>query len=320
MASASIQLHYVTVDVFTDTRYTGNPLAIVEVPKATSLSQDQKQAIAREFNFSETTFLHERTEGDGPLSWTVDIFLTTREIPFAGHPTIGTAIHILSNVAQQRSISDGTIEGIFNLKAGAVKLQYNVKENSVKATIPHNVHIHQRSWSQTELKAIQYQLTKASQSQKIHLKDQYPIVSIVKGMTFVLIELDNEEALKLVTTTTRAISIGGLDDDYSDTFVGTYFFVRLPDSADGTRRLRTRMIEGTLEDPATGSAASALAGYLSLVEGTASETMRYLITQGVEMGRRSEIRIEVDLAKGLGIADIHLEGTSIQVMDGRLKA
>jgi len=63
MASTSLQLNYTVVDVFTHNRYEGNPLAIVEVPKSATLSQDQKQIIAREFNFSETTFLHEPEAG-----------------------------------------------------------------------------------------------------------------------------------------------------------------------------------------------------------------------------------------------------------------
>lgn len=89
MSSSTTKLDYAFVDVFTDKRYEGNPLAIVRVPATCTLTQDQKQSIAREFNLSETTFWHEPKEGDGSNVWVVDIFMVDAELPFAGHPTIG---------------------------------------------------------------------------------------------------------------------------------------------------------------------------------------------------------------------------------------
>jgi PhzF family phenazine biosynthesis protein len=83
------RLSYVTLDVFTQTSYAGNPLAIVKVPSNQSLTQEQKQLIAREFNFSETVILHENEAAS--YEHTIDIFMTNAEIPFAGHPTIGAA-------------------------------------------------------------------------------------------------------------------------------------------------------------------------------------------------------------------------------------
>lgn len=77
---------YVTTDVFTGTRYEGNPLAIIRMPTSQPLRQDQKQKIAREFNFSETVILHEDEESYKKLEWVFDIFLTTAEIPMVGWP------------------------------------------------------------------------------------------------------------------------------------------------------------------------------------------------------------------------------------------
>ena len=77
------------------------------------------------------------------------------------------------------------------------------------------------------------------------------------------------------------------------------------------------MIEGTLEDPATGSAASALAAYLTLVEGSSGEAFNYTITQGVEMGRHSDIQLRVVLGDA-GVDELILGGSAVQVMDGRL--
>jgi PhzF family phenazine biosynthesis protein len=117
----------------------GNPLAIVEVPRSVTLSQEQKQTIAREFNYSETTFLHEKESDSGPDEWVVDIFMTTAELPFAGHPTIGTACHVLSKVAQGRSAKSGKIKAGFKIKAGPIGLQYDVEKGLARAAIPHSM-------------------------------------------------------------------------------------------------------------------------------------------------------------------------------------
>ncbi|KAF2478011.1 Diaminopimelate epimerase-like protein [Lindgomyces ingoldianus] len=315
---ASTYLDFVTVDVFTSKRYEGNPLAIVKVPKACQLSQGEKQAIAREFNLSETTFLHEAvSEEDG---WTVDIFITTGELPFAGHPTIGTGFHVfLSEIARGRGTVGRKIEAKLKVKAGLIGLEYDIATKVVRAAIPHDVHIHHVVWPCEELKKMQPKLAEARNGKHPVLKDHYPIVSVVKGLTFILIELEDEEMLGQIQTTAQGPWVDGLDEGWNDvSFVGSYFYVRLGEKGDGTSILRTRMIEGTVEDPATGSAASDLAAYLSLTEGRPGETLRYAITQGVEMGRRSEIDIEVVLAEDSGIANVYLEGTAVQVMEGRL--
>jgi PhzF family phenazine biosynthesis protein len=81
-APTSASYNFVTLDVFTETRYEGNPLALVNVPKDSTITQEQKQVIAREFNFSETVFLHE--DVGAAKGRRLDIFLPTHEIPFAG--------------------------------------------------------------------------------------------------------------------------------------------------------------------------------------------------------------------------------------------
>jgi PhzF family phenazine biosynthesis protein len=133
------QIDFVTVDVFTSDPYKGNPLAIVRIPYGAHVTQEQKLAIAREFNLSETTFLRENGDNSQEDEWTVDIFMTTQELPFAGHPTVGTACYVLSRTAQERGINEGVIEASFKLKAGPVGLQYDVVKRTAKAAIPHDV-------------------------------------------------------------------------------------------------------------------------------------------------------------------------------------
>ena len=317
MASPT-KLDFVTVDVFTDRPYEGNPLAIVRISHGVSVTQEQKQRIAREFNLSETTFLHENAPDAKDDKWTVDIFMTSKELPFAGHPTVGTACYVLSRTAEERGIKDGVINAGFQLKAGPVGLCYDVANKTAKAAIPHDVHVHSKRWSRDELFRLQPGLASAHAKGEVKAQEDYPIVSIVKGMTFVLVELESLEALAKVSLAGQSIEIDGLDQGWNETFIGTYFYVRTGKSARGATQLRTRMIEGPLEDPATGSAASDLVAYLSLNDGKAGETLKYELTQGVEMGRKSDIFIDVVMAQEGGIETLYLEGEAVQVMEGRL--
>ncbi|KAF9696840.1 hypothetical protein EKO04_005649 [Ascochyta lentis] len=316
--ASSLKLDFVTIDVFTDKQYEGNPLAIIRIPRGAEVTQEQKQRIAREFNLSETTFLHENSPDAKEDKWAVDIFMTSKELPFAGHPTVGTACYILSRTAEERGITEGVIDANFTLKAGPVGLRYDVAKKTAKAAIPHDVHVHTKRWSKAEMFKLQPGLAAAYKQSQINTQDDYAIVSIVKGMTFVLVELDSVETLAKVSLAGQGVEIDGLDQGWDDTFIGTYFYVRTGKSEGGAMQLRTRMIEGPLEDPATGSAASDLVAYLSLTEGKAGETLKYELVQGVEMGRRSEIFIDVVMAKDGGIETVYLEGGAVQVMEGRL--
>lgn len=185
------------------------------------------------------------------------------------------------------------IHAKFNVKAGKTGLRYVISEKVAKAAIPHDVHIHKKKYSRESPLGPQPGLNKAGRSGVSGLKAESDVVSIVKGMTFVLVELEDEDALRAVSTTSGVV-IAELDEGWNQSFVGTCFYVRLADSEDGTLNLRTRMIEGLLEDPATGSAASTVTGYLSLKP---NQTLKFAVTQGVEMGRRSNIGVEVGMAK-----------------------
>ena len=133
-------LNFATLDVFTTTPYEGNPLALIRIPSGlrNAITQQQKQAMAQEFNLSETVFLHERRDADVP-EWDIDIFTTNDELPFAGHPTIGAAYYALSGVAKNSFKS-----GIFITKAGRIPISMSISKSGVNvhANIPHNVHIH----------------------------------------------------------------------------------------------------------------------------------------------------------------------------------
>jgi PhzF family phenazine biosynthesis protein len=223
---------YAVVDVFTNEKFKGNQLAVVR-QQHHDLSQEQKQAIAKEFDYSETTFIRAGPPQEGN-SWYLSIFTTTQELPFAGHPVIGTAVHLLEGLAYNGE----TVKGAFLTRAGKIELQYDGTTRTAKAAIPHDLHIHSTACSKDELQRLQPSVGRFPASS--------PVVSIVKGLTFVLVELDSLDSLQFVNTTAHHVNVT-LDKEWDGSFTVTYFYYRLPhaDNA-GIVRLRTRMIEGSL--------------------------------------------------------------------------
>lgn len=309
-----MQLPFTTVDVFTTTPYVGNPLAIVRVPlpfRAT-LTEEQRQKIAREFNLSETTFIYEPDPDSSNSIVDFDIFTPLAHLAFAGHPTIGTAIYAAShpsvypNVTQLRTL------------AGTIPFSYDEKSGRASVEVPHAFRIHQQRLPHPFCT----QETNASGS------DTVPLVSIVKGMAFNLVSLASVDALGLpkkgllpVEECYRAEHLdqgSGWDVGYT----GTFFYTDLgPDPEDGqVRALRTRSI-GSREDPGTGSASCALCCYLAVVgrQRGADRIQRFHLTQGVEMGRRCDIYVSVRTTEdGNGVESVGLSGTAVSVMEGVL--
>lgn len=312
--AAQSRYSFATLDVFTTARFSGNPLAIVRVPVQSPLSQEQKHQIAREFNLSETVFLHE-AEHDSS-GHRIDIFTTTLELPFAGHPTIGSICYILGD---KPSRTGEKLSATLITKAGSIAVTYDPSNKIAEADIPHDVHIHSGNVLKEVIKGLQHD---GMPSDVEHDMDaSFPVVSIVNGMTFALVKVPSVDALRLLTTGGKALQ-AQVDDGWGSGFVAPYFYAKLGNDTEGTVRLRTRMIEpGCGEDPATGSAACTLASFLALQAGGVRETFSFSIEQGVEMGRRSLIRVKVTLDEtGKAVRKVLLSGSAVPVMQGTLSA
>ncbi|KAK7049908.1 hypothetical protein VNI00_005338 [Paramarasmius palmivorus] len=302
------KLNYALYDVFTSTRFLGNPLAIVSVPTSANLTQEQKQLIAREFNLSETTFVHDSQ--DNGSSFRTDIFTPHEELPFAGHPTVGTGFHLLSTIQSARN--DVTL----NIKAGSTPVhRLSEPDRGVKLQIPVDFKIHP-SFSQVDVKQFQ---PKLSPSDYIHGDGAEPIVSIVKGMNFFLVELASVDALSRMNTYGADIHVptshlgawARVTGDTENMFV--YAFVQTSEG-----KVRARMFGWPgFEDPATGSAACTLGGYLASKKGAGK--WRFEVTQGVEMGRKSEIMVFAQIDEGGKVEKIELAGEAVKVMEGILE-
>src|SRR3569833_41097 len=313
-----LHLDFTTLDVFTSTKYLGNPLAVVSLPPSHhDLPQHVKQTIAREFNLSETVFLHEPADPSETVR-TIDIFTVDGELPFAGHPTIGSAGLLL------RELGLSHVESLIT-KAGPIKISLSEDGARVRAAIPHAVHIHSgRLASLPRAKELAATGTLGYGDPAIlEAELMAPPVSIVRGMTFLPVKLPSLEHLAKVTPGRHLEdeNLDGLLDEgpWRESRIGRYFFV---EKENGT--IQTRNIDFVVEDPATGSAACTLACYLTLQSAAAGVTtpLVYNILQGVEMGRRSDICVEVtpgvDAQGQPEIQEVFLGGTAVVVMSGKL--
>ena len=309
-----------TLDVFTTTRFKGNQLAVVLLPPSnvlptasfhlSQLSQETKQAIAREFNYSETVFLHDAVQGTSDRR--LDIFTLKEEVPLAGHPIIGTICYVCQS--EEPPLKSVTLL----CKAGPIVGRYNPETKLAEAQIPHNVRIHQAPVSGRAVLKTQPYLSRTSV-----VTNELRVVSIVKGMSFVLIQLPSiSPHLEKVEVSGHSVDCESvkLDEGWTPSFVGSYFYVIMSQSGEKAVRLRTRMLEPSVgEDSATGSAASALAAFLALKDGTGKTTYSYSIEQGVEMGRTSEIQVNVTLdATGKAVEKVVLAGSAVQITQGVL--
>lgn len=293
-------LRFHTLDVFTDAPYGGNPLAVVLGAEA--LTTAQMQRIAREFNLSETVFLLEATRG-GAMS-RVRIFTPHEELPFAGHPIVGTACLL----AMIGLVPPGN-ELCFALEAGI---------GLVPVRVDHHEELPYAELTTAVLPSFEGQAPETEplaavlglQAQDLGFGAEGPRVASC-GMPVLLVPLRAPELL------------AGVEVD----------FARLPAllRAAGAKNvylyargyegeLRTRMfMPGIGEDPATGAAAAALAGRLASEAAQTEGTLRWKIAQGVEMGRPSEIHISADKTLG-AVCAVRVGGYAVRVMEGMLHA
>ncbi|KAJ1326384.1 trans-2,3-dihydro-3-hydroxyanthranilate isomerase [Microdochium nivale] len=321
-----MSLSFVTLDVFTTDPFRGNPLAVCHVPAAAaaSLSQQQKLLIAREFNLAETVFLHEQSPSDIDAGEArIDIFTPFAELPFAGHPTIGTANYMQHYLSKVAGSGGGGINCARALRAKAGLLPFGPVSipgpasaspaSGIQLGVAHKVHIHDRPFRDRPF-------------------GDLPVVSIVRGMTFILARKPDLEALAEPTEALLGSSkVYGsahfLDEGWQVGHIPTYFYVDMgyeggdgdgDDDRSGTRLLRTRTWS-VREDPATGSAACALCAYLSLTEKGGRAVRKFHLTQGVEMGRESHIYVEVRLGEDDNcISEVLLSGSAVKVIEGTI--
>lgn len=278
---------YLIYDVFTDTRFGGNPLAVF--PDATELDEGDLQQIAREFNLSETTFVLPPTRPG--CDRRVRIFTPTRELAFAGHPTVGTAIalHAL-----------GLAGEAMVLELGVGPIPVTVQDGHARFTT--RVPLAVSDGLSREAAAACLSLSQ----DRIALAAHAPMTASL-GTPFLLVELTGPDALASASPDIAAFRKAASDPGR----LAIFCYVR-----DG-EQIEARMfapLGGILEDPATGSAAAALAAWLGKLDGRSGS---FGISQGVAMGRPSLIEAEVTVENGTPV-EVAISGQAVRVMEGRL--
>lgn len=293
--------HYVTVDVFTDRMFGGNPLAVVL--DAGGLSTAQMQAIASEFNYSETTFVLPPV--DAAHDAQVRIFTVNSEIPFAGHPNIGTAF-ALSSRADRSSARLNFEEG-----AGLVPVEI-LRENG--AVVGAELTAPQALKRMTKF-AVEHAAACLSVSAGDIVADRHPPHIISVGLPFLVVELASRDALRRARPDAAAFA-RTFPCDGSD---AVYLYTRDVSSSERPCDLQARMFHpgasGLSEDPATGSATVAAAALLADLDGRPDGELRLTIGQGVDMGRPSLLLTRVRKQAG-AVVSAHVGGRCVAMMEG----
>jgi len=293
---------YFICDVFTDTRFGGNQLAVL--PEAHGLSARQMQQVAREFNFSESAFVLPPERGH---TRRVRIFTPTTEVPFAGHPNVGTAF-VLATMGAFGPI-ESPITVTFEEKAGLVPVVIGQREGALWCELSAPERLSLGKTVSAEILASAVSLVTTDVVTTTHL----PQVASV-GLPFLVAELEDRSTLARARVNAQgfdAVAALGIMPD-------VHLYTKSADEFD----IRARMFapfDGVPEDPATGSANCALAGLLSHYDAARDGTVSWRIAQGVEMGRPSVLEASAEKRDGVVVAT-RIGGASVLVSEGVIDA
>ena len=294
------QIRYFTVDVFTTERFGGNQLAVF--PDATKIPEKLLQKIAREFNFSETTFVFPPKNSSNDCK--VRIFTPGMEVPMAGHPTIGTVYVLLSQgITKPRN-------------AGFLMLEENVGDIRVDF-IEDKSGFHSITMSQpmpvfgpveNDYKLLAGILS--IPSEEIDL--QYPIQSVSCGNNFLYVPLKGLKTIHKIEIRNELLKVGKLQLDSTEIFVFT------TETVYRTSQYHCRMFAplfGVPEDPATGSAAGPFGCYL--FSNKIRKDFPVILEQGFEMGRPSILKVDIE-GKDQEITGVKVSGDVVLVSEGKM--
>ena len=308
MTKPRLEAPYVVADVFTRTQFGGNQLAVIT--DARGLSGSEMQRIAAEFNFAETSFV--LPPSDPTHTAQVRIFTRAQEVPFAGHPNVGTAF-VLAN---QGKVFGTTVRDNMRFEEMAGLVDVNLLRggegfSGATITAPRKLEIGKAIEPAIMARCI-------GLDESALLMDHHRPQSVSVGLPFYVAEVDLDslaDARAVFDAFAEAAGEHG-HADLTGRF-STFVYARL---GEGYDRLRARMfapLSGNFEDPATGSASAALGAYLTSLEPVTEGDFRIEIEQGVEMGRRSEITLDAR-KEGGEVQEVKITGQCVQVMRGVL--
>jgi trans-2,3-dihydro-3-hydroxyanthranilate isomerase len=295
---------FLILDVFATGKYTGNQLAVCL--DAGDLTDLQMQQIAREINFSETTFVTNSQPVNG--GYNTRIFTPTTELAFAGHPTLGTAFAIQQELVKERidSRSETRCERLnLNYQVGQIPVDLNYLNGE-----PDILWMHQQQPKFHESIALDT-IAAVIGVEPIDIDERYPIEPVSTGLPFIIVPV---KTLAAVSQAKLNLSL------YQPTVANLpaqAILVFCPETVDASCQLHVRVFTecfGIPEDPATGSANGCLAAYLAKHEYFGSSKLDIAVEQGVEMGRASRLYLRSEYAPAR--CSVSIGGRVIHIASG----
>ena len=290
-------MDFYIVDVFAETKYSGNQLAVFTGAEVANLSDEKMLQIAREMNYSETTFVLSSEQQNG--GYDVRIFTPTKELPFAGHPTLGTAYII------QRKIIKSLVEQVvLNLGVGQIPVSWKGEVLWMSQNVPTFAQKHQ---VETVAEVLNLEV--------VDIDTRFPIQEVSTGIPFIIVPLKSLVALKKAKV--------NLDKYYQfiQTTKVTEILIFCPETYKDIDDLSVRMFApylGITEDPATGSANGCLAGYLAEYNYFNQRKIDIRVEQGYEINRPSLLLLQAE--KKAGKIEVFVGGNVVMIAQGKFVA
>jgi trans-2,3-dihydro-3-hydroxyanthranilate isomerase len=293
--NSSRKFQVVQVDVFSSRPLEGNALAVF--PDGRGLSDDEMQALAKETNLSETTFVLPRdSETERQRGKRVRIFTVQEELPFAGHPTLGTAFVLRG--------ATGASEVNLDLNVGQVPVRFETAAG--QPVFGEMTQVDPKFGSSHDREAVAH----ATGISLAELDANLPVQSVSTGVEFTIVPVKSLQAIAtLHIDHQRAMP-------YLEKAGGKFFYFVTREVADQAARLHARMLFYNGEDPATGSAAGCTAAWM-VAHGVAKPDERVLIEQGIEMKRPSRIFVRAG-KNGDAVVNVRVGGNAIEIIRGEV--
>ena len=299
---------FVQLDVFTQTPLTGNPLAIFT--DARGLDDNEMQALAREMNLSETTFILPRDPAtEAQEGKRVRIFTVAEELPFAGHPTLGTALYL--HASRAAPVSEQSDEITLGLKVGKIPVRFtanseNAGRNRADGQVFGEMRQRDPEFGVTlSREAVARVLGIAADE----IPPEWPIQIVSTGFPFAIVGIRNPETLANLNFPHAQAA------EFLKNTGAKFFYFLCPQRREKDRlEARARMFFYGGEDPATGSAAGCAASWM-VQHGIANSDEQVLIRQGVEIRRPSEMYVRAT-RDGQRVTNVRVGGFAVEVLRG----
>jgi len=298
---------FVQLDVFTQTPLAGNPLAIFTDGRG--LNDVEMQALAREMNLSETTFILPRDAAtEAREGKKVRIFTVEQELPFAGHPTLGTALHLYAS--QPQSDQKKPAEITLDLKAGKIPVRFTANsQNAGRDRVDGQVFGEMRQRDPEFGTALsRKEVARVIGIAVDELSSEWPIQPVSTGLTFTIVPFRNRQTLSDLKFSYAQAA------EFLKSSGANFFYFLCPERREGRLEARARMFFYGGEDPATGSAAGCAASWMVQHE-VAKSDEQVLIRQGIECRRPSEMYVRAS-RDGKRVTNVCVGGYAVEILRG----